>query len=150
MSYTTPTAKTAGQNLTVADWNTSVRGNLEALAKRPACVAERNSSQTLSTGDAIAFNDTDRVDTHTMHDTSTNNTRITIPADWGGIWFVAASSQATALHLLVNGTAVRARGGYSVSALIPLTAADYVEAVAGNAASITSAQMSAIWMRATP
>lgn len=149
MSYTTPALKSAGQNLTAADWNNSIVGNLEALAKRPACALERSTSQSVSAGDPIEF-PTERVDTHSLHSTSSNTSRITIPADWGGVWFVCASSQATSLHLRVNGTAVRARGGYSVSALIPLTAADYVEAVAGNAASITSAQMSAIWMRATP
>lgn len=149
MSYTTPTTKTAGQNLTAADWNTSIVANLEALAKRPACALERNTSQDVSAGDPIEFT-TERVDTHNLHSTSSNTSRVTIPADWPGIWLICGASQAPNIQIRVNGTTIRARGDHSVTGLVNLAAADYVEITVVNAATIAGAQMSAIWMRATP
>lgn len=147
MTYTTPNLKAAGENLTAADWNTSVVANLEALAKRPCCAAERTTSQSLTAGQAIAFNATDRVDTHSMHDPSTNNTRITVPADWGGVYLITATTQASDIRLRANGTTTHARGSWTVSALIALAPGDYIETIAGADITIDGAHMSAIWMR---
>lgn len=37
MGYTTPVTAVAGQNLSAANWNTTVRDSLEAVAKPPMC-----------------------------------------------------------------------------------------------------------------
>lgn len=150
MSYTTPTQKSAGQNLTAADWNTSVVANVEALAKRPACALERNSSGTFAAGDPITF-PSERFDTHNLHSTSVNTGRVTIPADWAGVWLICASSSSAAdLQIRVNGSTLYARGVRSVTGFVSLAAADYVEVAVNAGSTIATAQMSAIWMRATP
>jgi hypothetical protein len=57
-----------------------------AVFSIPTVKAKRTSTQTISdaTWTSVALNATDDWDTHTMHDTSTNNSRITIPTGWGG------------------------------------------------------------------
>lgn len=153
MTYTTPNLKAAGQNLTVADWNTGVVANMETLAKPPACVAQRTTSQSLSANEAIAFNAADVVDTHDMHDPSTNNTRLTVPTGWGGLWLVTinASGQYVVTRLRINGSTVAATGMRSTTMVVSLTPGDYIEAlVTQNDTTVIAAQIAAIWMRVAP
>lgn len=58
------------------------------------CLANRTTNQTFSNGVAavVQFNAADSYDTNAMHDPTTNNTRITIPAGKGGIWRFTAYS----------------------------------------------------------
>lgn len=78
MAYTTPATWVAGAVLTAAQLNTQLRDNVSFLANPPACRVYHNAAQTLvnNTPLTVAFN-SERYDTNTMHDTSTNNSRIT-------------------------------------------------------------------------
>jgi hypothetical protein len=76
------------------------------------------------------------------HDNVTNNSRITVPASWGGLWFVGANLCATAggiilVEIALNGTS-RPAGQASnpdgtvdtdthVETILVLVAGDYVE-----------------------
>lgn len=149
MTYTTPPTKSAGQNLTVADWNTSIVANMEALAKPPACLAVRTSGATFSTGDPITF-PAEEFDTHSLHDTTTNTSRITVPAGWAGIWLITASSIVAGNRIRINGSTIAAEGAYGATALVSLAVGDYAEVTVTTAASSVTGQMSAIWLRAAP
>jgi hypothetical protein len=80
---------------------------------RPSVQANRASSQSLtdSTATAIAFNAGDGFDTDSLHDTSSNNTRITIPAGYGGRWrfegivvFASATGGNRLISVRINGS----------------------------------------------
>jgi len=112
--------------------------------------AERTATQSLSSGvdTAIAFNATDAYDTDAFHNPASNNTRLTIPANMGGLYLVVAAARydtssagARRLYLLVNGTTLDI--GTSLAAvsssiqmhiqatgLLVLAAADYIEVMA--------------------
>jgi hypothetical protein len=80
MAYVTPRTWTTGELATAAMLNQDVRDNVAFLANPPACRVYHNATQTVatSTRTALAFN-TERYDTAAMHDTATNNSRITFP-----------------------------------------------------------------------
>lgn len=66
--------------------------NLNATADVPR-VSVRNSSDQAMTGagyNIVTFTD-EVFDTHGMHDNSTNPSRLTIPAGWGGYYLLVAS-----------------------------------------------------------
>lgn len=78
-----------------ASWGDDVRAALNYLANPPACRVYHSANQNIPTvtTTALAFN-SERFDTDTMHDTATNNSRITIKtagvyAVAAGVWFAA-------------------------------------------------------------
>lgn len=79
MPYTTPHTITVGELVTVDTMNDEWGGNVAFLANPPACRVYHNTTQSISnsTKTALSFN-SERYDTDTMHDTATNNTRLTI------------------------------------------------------------------------
>lgn len=117
-------------------------------AVQPRCVAYHNTTQSIndSTWTTANFNSED-LDVGTMHDTVTNNSRVTIPTSGAGLYLVTAiiafDANATgirAARMIKNGvTATQlqqvgmANGGASNSVtgtlccLLSLAAADYIE-----------------------
>lgn len=114
------------------------------------CKALRTTTQSIpnNTATAIALNATEDFDTDAFHDTTTNNTRITIPTGLGGYYSLKGSAEWAAnttgsriLLFAVNGTALpsyhgrerlaAAASGNTVAASasvdLHLSAGDYVE-----------------------
>lgn len=137
------------------------------------CKAVRTATQSLTnnTNTAVAFNATDEYDTDAIHDTSTNNTRLTVPTGMGGIWRITYSvefaSNSTGLRsafLSINGSAKVPDGTQrfgpvsgettrmTASADLNLTAAQYVELfvrhtiTGGGALDLSTAIMSAHYL----
>lgn len=80
---------TAGEFVDENDWNALVDA-LNFLADPPACRVYHNASQSISanTETTVAFN-SERFDTDSMHDTATNNSRITF--NTAGLYVVTAN-----------------------------------------------------------
>ena len=116
------------------------------------CKAVRSTVQSIpnSADTVISFTDADEFDTDSMHDTSTNPSRITVPTGMTGVWRItattswAAHSNATprTAELKKNGSAVSrylagdrrtsfasTAGFGGFDAVLSLTAADYIELV---------------------
>jgi hypothetical protein len=93
MAYTTPTTA-AGQVLTSAIWNASVRDNIIYLQDRldnpPRVRAYHSATQSIAnaTDTAVALN-SEFDDTAAMHSTVSNTSRLTIPTGQGGWYFFA-------------------------------------------------------------
>lgn len=85
---------TSGTSPTVA-WGDDIRSNFELLSKMPGCIAQRTATQALTTATvtAIALTASDLRDTDAFHDTTTNNTRCTVPTGLGGLYTVVGSVQ---------------------------------------------------------
>ena len=79
-TYTAPTTVSAGDALTASLYNTYVGTNVANLIVPPAVSAVRSTSLSVpnTAGTLVPFNATDKFDTDAMHDTVTNNTRLTI------------------------------------------------------------------------
>lgn len=115
----------------------------------PRCQATRTIDLSLSNGVATAIAlDGEAFDTHTMHDNSSNNSRITVPAQQGGLYamvgqfaFAAAFIGSWKADLRKNGSTLLAssagiggnRGGQDVTGQVTVLATmeptDYVELV---------------------
>lgn len=67
--------------------NTHIRDNENFLNSFHGCRVYKSATQTVSAGvtDVVTFNSED-YDTDTLHDTVTNNSRITIPTGLAGYW----------------------------------------------------------------
>lgn len=89
MPYVDPGAVTTGTTIT-STWGNAVRNAEQYLANPPACRVYHSANQSIvaSTETTLAF-DSERYDTDTMHDTVTNNSRITIKT--AGLFVVQAS-----------------------------------------------------------
>ena len=87
----------------ITDW-------LNFLSNPPSCRVYHNTTQSLTTGveTPMVFN-TERYDTDTMHDTATNNGRITI--NTAGLYVVGLSVGYTANATGTRYTSIRANGG---------------------------------------
>ena len=114
---------------------------------QPRAKAYKAADQTLTTATATALVfDTEEYDVGAVHDTSTNNTRFTVPANAGGLWlalcsveFVANTNGTRQLRIQEGGTTNRAQvssvnvSGVNslhrlfVSVPIELAAAEYME-----------------------
>ena len=159
-----PFVDTAGASGTfnAAKANAMDAGIFEAM-QQPAVRVTHNATQSITSGvaTALAFN-TERFDqaggsASTMHDTVTNNSRLT--AIYAGVYQIsgtiqyAASPQITNLSIRVNGTTTIARHGYvagtaldvryqHISTLYALAVNDYVELIAaqtsGGAVNVSS------------
>src|SRR5262245_22049217 len=79
MGYTSPATVVTATTISTSTFGNIVKGDLDFLANPPACRAYHNAAQALTTGveASLALN-SERYDTDTMHDTVTNNSRLTI------------------------------------------------------------------------
>mgnify|MGYP006345118481 CR=1 FL=1 len=151
MAYSVPSTA-AGGILTDAIWNASVRDNILYLKDRednpPRARLTHSTTQSLTDGalTAVAF-DGEATDSAALHDTSTNNSRITIPTGEGGWWlftgvveFAANATGQRKLQFRTDGSANF--GGMAVDAaasgvtqlaisfMLALTAGQYAELMA--------------------
>ena len=149
MPYTSPATVTAAEFITAARMNSDWVENIRALANPPSCRVYNTAAITLGTSGVatlLTFN-AERYDTDGLHSTSTNTSRLTVPAGWAGIWDIFAtieiSGSATGLRQIyfrVNGaTAVAAvttnavtgvGTQLSLSTHYKLAVGDYVEVMA--------------------
>lgn len=146
MTWTAPRTWAYNEIVTETQLNTHVRDNLIALRdETPAVALYASATQTITnaTWTSIAF-DSEHVDVGAMHDSSTNNTRVTVVAAGrylltGAAPFTAASNTVgLGIRLLISGgpTAVgelkvpgcsQASNGPSTSWMLDAAAATYFE-----------------------
>lgn len=151
MAWTTPSGKTLGGTISVAEWNTYVRDNLAALAERPTC-SVTDARTTATSREIVTATETivrwfsEEWDSHGLHDVSANQSRITIPSGWGGIYLFACTLSISPgdpdgyrrARFLVNGSTewgqaeeIPARGNARTAiccaSLINLSPGDYVQ-----------------------
>lgn len=172
MTWAAPTTKTTGAVITAAVWNQDVVANtthlgnvhnhkdnvgaggggaLPFIALDIPCVGLRNStSQNIGSGAVAATFNTEEFDTDTMHDTSSNTSRITCKTAgiyWvyaNAIWNTTNNTGYRRLWLRRNGSGNWAESpsvadgfnattshvhGYFVAAAVALAVNDYVEMV---------------------
>lgn len=151
--FTTPTTWTDGDVPTAAQFNDELRDNMLYVAEPVACQAYRSANQSIgdATWTAVTFPTGENWDTDSIHSTSSNPSRFTIPTGQGGIYLLtcqvvfAASTGGTIrlLKVLKNGSVLVAdpggyigsdgpRGGSQPTTLngsreVMLDAGDYVE-----------------------
>ncbi len=169
-TYNTVPDKSVGDTFTEAMWDDYIKTNVNNLIVPPSCRVYKAAAQSINSGSdtAIQF-DNERWDTDSMHDTVTNNTRITIQT--AGIYLVTAglgvtvATEVLAAMLRVNGSTYIARNQdamttsafaqyVTVVAAYSFAAADYVElrALQDNTANTsrttdtTFTWMSAVWL----
>lgn len=94
MSFTSPKTYAVSDFLTASDLNTYQRDNVRWLSHHatggaPMCRITHTVAQTITnnTATAVAF-DTDRFDLGAMHDTATNNSRVTVPTGGDGKYLI--------------------------------------------------------------
>ena len=148
MAWTTPKTWSVADILTAADLNAYVRDNLSWVGTDKPHARVRNSANIShsSSGSyqAVTFN-SERVDVGSMHDTSSNTSRLTVPAGGGGLYaiggvieFAANATGRRGIDIYLNGTTVLAREEcnnlgagsatpVSISTVYQLSAGDYVE-----------------------
>jgi hypothetical protein len=152
-----------------ASWGDTVRDNQQFFSTPPSVKTRRTAVQSIpnNTFTAVAFTAADTWDTDGFHSTTTNNSRITVPAGLGGIYhvigsvnFAAGADNTRLVKIQLNGSSdvtvyqgTNGVGGpafaVSVPNMVQLAAGDYIELVcyqfSGSALSIT-ATMSAHWV----
>jgi len=140
----TPLTVGANDTTLVAD---SAAGAGVAWQIQPACRAYNNAAIDPATSSwvTLTFN-SERFDTDTCHDTGSNTSRLTVPANGDGLYLIGGTVQLGAFNdtggllgvrIILNGATVIAgdtdvRGGnqvyaFSISTLYSLSATDYVE-----------------------
>jgi hypothetical protein len=152
-----------------ASWGDTVRDNQQLFSTPPSVKAVRTAAQSIAnnTTTTVQFNGADEWDTDSFHSTTSNNTRLTIPAGLGGIyhliaslsWGASAAASTRSIGLRLNGSVLIVGQQFdnqltnganiSASALAKLSAGDYVEVTcfqfSGAAINIT-ATFSAHWV----
>ena len=89
MNHTHQSAAQGGTLTTAAISGLST--TLTNLQQPPVCIVRQATSQNVNdTTDTAITWDAEDYDSHNIHSTSTNNSRVTIPAGWDGIWEVSA------------------------------------------------------------
>lgn len=150
MSWTAPSTVVAGTQILASWGNSNVRDNSLFLYALPQfhCDAFHSTTQSVTVGTTASLSlDSELVDTNTMHDTVTNNNRITIQTNGGGTYLAIGQSFTTGsgtnyLHLRKNGTTAKKihAGTTVVGNLVHLfrglVAGDYLE-IAGEAVTNT-------------
>jgi len=153
-----------------ASWGDNVRDNLQTLSAPPGCIVSRTATQSIATSaeTAIQFNAADIRDTDNYHDTVTNNTRMTVPSGFGGLyrltavvsWDVGATGVRSLFYKISAGASVLSdqslnqgasfAGWNSFSREILLSVGQYVEVTGfqtnGGALNLTGAEVSLTWM----
>lgn len=146
MAYSAPTTRSTGFLVTAAVWNQDVVDNVTFLANPPACRVYHNANQSVNdnTLTLVAFN-SERYDTDAMHDTVTNNGRITF--NTAGLYIVGFQGRFPAAndfsvagaYIRLNGSTLIAvnSGGraltgssdlhFGVTTTYKFAAADYIE-----------------------
>lgn len=123
VSWSDLSTRTSGYKVLSSDWNALVDGlNLAnsgtASKGRPAVMAVSNATTALTQDTwigAVAFGQTDEYDTDSMHDTSTNNTRII--ATVAGLYLVTCEIYASdhsaveTLHIQIRKNAAGSQTG---------------------------------------
>lgn len=90
MPYTAPATVVTATTITTA-WGNSVKAATDYLANPPACRVRHSANQSIATAtDVILAFNTELFDTDVMHDTVTNNSRITLKT--AGLYVVMASA----------------------------------------------------------
>ena len=91
MTFTPLTTRATGYKVTAPDWNALVDA-INLLAEAPTARVTHGSAQSIAnaTESVIAFN-TEVFDSHALHDTVTNNSRITIPSGEDGHYLIGAN-----------------------------------------------------------
>ena len=138
--------KASGDQFTEEMWDDYIKTNINNHRVPPACKAVRTTSQTITnaTATAIQFDAADAFDTDTMHDVSTNNTRIT-PGTLGIYlvtaniyWASSAGGNYRVAAIGINGTEVQSTNGnatgdvrVNVTGIFSITSAsDYFSLIA--------------------
>lgn len=120
MPYTTPHTIAAAELVTVATMNNEWGGNIAFLANPPACRVYHNTTQSISDAlEATVIFNSERYDTNTMHDTVTNNSRITL--NTAGIYQVGFSGNFPTLITYSNVYCTIRLNGSTNIALVQLT-----------------------------
>ena len=146
MAWSDPnTAQNPTTGLVAPDtWGTKVDGDFNFLRGAKAACHVTSTTGTAITTDTVLPWATELYDVNGCHDNVTNNSRITVPSGWGGLWFVGASLRCTyaggnawKLSLVVNGTtricessanaASAADEQHACDTIYVLAAGDYVE-----------------------
>ena len=148
-SFTNPSAADALDSVSVphADQHANLNDAMEAVQAKlgvgagtvhdvPRVLVYRATSQSLTslTYNTISF-DTEVYDTHAMHSTSVNTSRLTVPTGWGGYYLVTASGVVNggtlSITFTVNTTRLIYAGQLGTvgggSALLNVNAGDYIE-----------------------
>jgi hypothetical protein len=116
-TFTTPVDTATDELITPARFNAQVMANLRNLITKPACRVGRSADKSLT--DATLTNidwDQETYDTDTMHDNTTNNSRITFTT--AGLYLVTFNTQIAAAadysivqaRILLSGTTSIATG----------------------------------------
>ena len=163
--YTTPTTITTGQFVTAALMNSHWVENIRFLANPPSCRVYHSAAQSIAhaTETTAAFN-SERFDTNAMHDTATNNSRITFATaglylvTFTGKYATAADYTATTCRIRLNGTTYIADGTsernttiesrIQTTTLYRFAAGDYIEVrlyQANSAAAARNLEVSGNW-----
>ena len=110
--WTTPTTRSTGDLITAAIWNADIVDNLNFLyGSLPSARAYHNASQALAAGTLVllALN-TERWDNDVIHDTSSNNSRLTCKTAGkyiiGGVWEDSVASQQMSVRIRLNGATI--------------------------------------------
>jgi hypothetical protein len=171
-TYTAAGTVSAGDVATAAAFNV-VTSDINNLIVPPMVSALRSANQSLTnaTATAIQFNASDDFDTDAMHDTSTNNTRITVTTPGVYSFSLFASLEAIAdatttnpvLALYKNGSEIRSvrypvKNGVdlrmSLTTLVEASlSGDYFELYvyqdSSTSKNVTSARFQAVWIGRT-
>lgn len=147
MAYTTPRTWVAGEIATAANLNTHVRDNMSwCLTDAPAASVYNNANLTHnSTGNWFTVTaNSEYFDNASLHSTSSNTSRLTVPSGGGGKYLMGSSISMAAnatgirsIRILSGGvlllTQVNQPGSSAVAFDVPivtlagLSAADYIE-----------------------
>lgn len=155
---------TTGEMVTAANMNTYIKDNLLAIWLPPSCRAFHNANVSIANNTWVSIPlNSERWNYQSMHSTSTNNSRMTVPTGWAGRYLLTASIEfATAagsyrqVRFLKNGSSASAVTAQAPSPFnhnevlateIALAAADYMELQAWQATGaainvVTNAQWS--------
>lgn len=145
MPYTAPTTRATSNLITATIWNTDLVDNITYLANPPACRVYHNTTQSIPhiTLTKLSFN-SERFDTNTMHDTVTNNSRITFNtaglyivgfcfemvggADYNMCYGDIYLNNTTALVDQRSRAGANSQWGASMTTVYKFAVADYIEA----------------------
>lgn len=152
MAWTTPTAVNTGAIITQTYTEQIIRDNLLYLKDRadnpPRAFVYHSATQSIANGTdtAVACN-SEILDSAALHDTATNNSRLTVPSGETGIWLFAAyvefdanatgqrklvlrhGGSQTMAALTVDAAAGSQPTRLTVTTILSMSAAEYMEAV---------------------
>lgn len=178
MSYTTDRTWITGEVVTASYMNTYIRDNVKWLSTdKPMCRVYSSStfSHNSSGGTLAVTFDSERFDGSSMHDTSSNTSRITIPTDGAGkylfggsVSFAANATGGRSVNVRMDGATIVAAGPnvsaasmdaniaqLTISTMYQMNAAQYAELTAYqssggtlniNALSAYSPEFWALWV----